>query len=356
MQASWVKISGTKKVARFHTPEVVKLIKERDQHREALAAACDDAFRDLLSDIGAKYQIFRDFVNALATLDCLLSLAKVAARPDYTKPVFTDGTRLTVKKSRHPMLEQLSLDTYVPNDIELSSHGTRGMLLTGPNMGGKSSYVRQVALISIMAQIGSYVPAESAELGIVDAVYTRMGAFDNMMAGESTFMVELSETADILKQASPRSLIILDELGRGTSTHDGVAIAHAVLDYIVRDKKSLLLFITHYQSLSTVANGFESGVLRNMHMKFTESGGNDQDVTFLYELGEGMAHRSYGLNVARLANVPESVIDVAGVKSKELEVTVQSAKLSAIGRQINALGTEENSKRIEGLVNSVELL
>lgn len=292
--ASWAKISGTKKVSRFHTPEVVRCIRERDQHKEALAAACDVAFTALLADISAKYQSFRDCVQALATLDCLLSLATVASQPGYVKPEYSNETCIAVEKGRHPMVEQLLLDTYVPNDTDLASDCTRALLITGPNMGGKSSYVRQVALIAIMGQIGSYVPAESARLGMLDAVFTRMGAFDNMMAGESTFMVELSETSDILKQATPRSLIILDELGRGTSTHDGVAIAQAVLDHVVRDTKSLTLFITHYQNLSALAKGFENGELKNVHMRFTESGDDGQDITFLYEVAEGVAHRSYG--------------------------------------------------------------
>ena len=292
--ASWAKISGTKKVSRFHTPEVVRLIRERDQHKEALAAACDAAFTSLLASISAKYQSFRDCVQALATLDCLLSLASVASQPGYIKPEYTDGTCIKVEQGRHPMVEQLLLDAYVPNDIDLASDRTRALLITGPNMGGKSSYVRQVALIAIMGQIGSYVPAESAQLGMLDAVFTRMGAFDNMMAGESTFMVELSETSDILKQASPRSLIILDELGRGTSTHDGVAIAQAVLDHVVRETRSLTLFITHYQHLSSLAKAFGHGELRNVHMRFTEGGDGGQNVTFLYQVREGVAHRSYG--------------------------------------------------------------
>ena len=325
--ASWAKISGTKKVSRFHTPEVVRLIRERDQHKEALAAACDVAYSRLLAEISSKYQSFRDSVQALATLDCLLSLATIANQPGYVKPEYTNETCISVEQGRHPMVEQLLLDAYVPNDTELASNSTRALLITGPNMGGKSSYVRQVALIAIMGQIGSYVPAESARLGMLDAVFTRMGAFDNMMAGESTFMVELSETSDILKQATPKSLIILDELGRGTSTHDGVAIAQAVLDYVVRDKKSLALFITHYQNLSSLAKGFENGELKNVHMRFTETGDAGQDIIFLYEVGEGVAHRSYGLNVARLANVPESVLEVATVKSKELEYNVSEKHL-----------------------------
>ena len=330
--ASWAKISGTKKVSRFHTPEVVRLIRERDQHKEALAAACDFAFTKLLADISSKYQSFRDCVQALATLDCLLSLAAIASQPGYVKPEYTDETCISVEQGRHPMVEQLLLDAYVPNDTDLASDLTRALLITGPNMGGKSSYVRQVALIAIMGQIGSYVPAESAKLGMLDAVFTRMGAFDNMMAGESTFMVELSETSDILKQATSRSLVILDELGRGTSTHDGVAIAQAVLDHVVREKQSLTLFITHYQNLSALAKGFENGELKNVHMRFKETsdketGDATKEITFLYEIGEGVAHRSYGLNVARLANIPESILNVAAVKSKELEQEASEKQL-----------------------------
>ncbi|KAK4691646.1 DNA mismatch repair protein MSH3, partial [Lecanoromycetidae sp. Uapishka_2] len=343
--ASWAKISGTKKVSRFHTPEVVRLIRERDQHKEALAAACDVAFAKLLADISSKYQSFRDCVQALATLDCLLSLATIASQPGYVKPEYTEEIGISVEQGRHPMVEQLLLDAYVPNDTNLASDGTRALLITGPNMGGKSSYVRQVALIAIMGQIGSYVPAQSARLGMLDAVFTRMGAFDNMMAGESTFMVELSETSDILKQATPRSLIILDELGRGTSTHDGVAIAQAVLNHVVRDKKSLTLFITHYQNLSAVAKGFENEELKNVHMRFTETGDDGQEITFLYEIGEGVAHRSYGLNVARLANVPEPVLEVAAIKSKELE-----------SRSLQTIIFTPNAEGLEQLVTGIEQL
>ncbi|EAW11861.1 mismatch repair protein MSH3 [Aspergillus clavatus NRRL 1] len=334
--ASWVKVSGTKKLSRFHTPEVIQLLRQRDQHKEALAAACDKAFAALLAEIAVNYQLFRDCVQALATLDCLLSLAAIASQPGYVKPEYTDHTCICVEQGRHPMVEQLLLDSYVPNDTDLDTDQTRALLVTGPNMGGKSSYVRQVALIAIMGQIGSYVPARSAKLGMLDAVFTRMGAFDNMLAGESTFMVELSETADILKQATPRSLVILDELGRGTSTHDGVAIAQAVLDYMVRTIRSLTLFITHYQHLSNMTQSFPDHELRNVHMRFTESGaGQDEEITFLYEVGEGVAHRSYGLNVARLANLPAPLLDVAKLKSAELEEQIRRRRLA---RLLTAVG------------------
>ncbi|KAJ9604953.1 Mismatch repair protein msh3 [Cladophialophora chaetospira] len=357
--ASWTKISGTKKVSRFHAPEVVKLLRERDQHKESLAAACDNAFKDLLADISTKYQLFRDTIQNLATLDCLLSLANVASQPEYIRPTFTHDTCVEIEGARHPMVEQLLLESYVPNNISLSQAETRALLVTGPNMGGKSSYVRSVALIAIMAQIGSYVPAASAKLGILDAVFTRMGAFDNMMSGESTFMVELSEASDILKLATERSLVVLDELGRGTSTHDGVAIAASVLDYLVREKKCMTLFITHYQMLARMADGFPDGDLKNVHMRFTEA--DDENVTFLYEVGGGVAHRSYGLNVARLANLGEHVIDTARGKSLELEATTRRRQVAALAQTLvsgvsGRAGRELDGDSLDALVEAIEVM
>lgn len=364
--ASWIKVSGTKRVSRFHTAKVIQLVRERDQHKEALAAACDKAFAALLADISAQYQSLRDCVQSLATLDCLLSLAEIAQQPGYVKPMFTEEAGLHIEQGRHPMVEQLLTDAYVPNDTKLHPDETRALLVTGPNMGGKSSYVRQVALIAIMGQIGSYVPAASARLGLLDAVFTRMGAFDNMLAGESTFMVELSETADILKQATPRSLVILDELGRGTSTHDGVAIAQAVLDYMVRSIGSLTLFITHYQHLSRIVHSFPDQTLRNVHMRFTETSDRDTDgeeeITFLYEVAEGVAHRSYGLNVARLANLPSAVIDVARQKSAELEFSIRRKRLAGLVGAVNRVlgesdgGQSPQDELFDRLVASAEQL
>jgi DNA mismatch repair protein MSH3 len=353
--ASWAKISGTKKLSRFHPPEIVKLLRERDQHKESLAAACDQAYRALLADISTKYQLFRDAIQSLAALDCLLSLANVASQPGYVRPTFVAGTKIEVQGARHPMVEQLLIDSYVPNGVSLAQDGTRALLVTGPNMGGKSSYVRSVALICIMAQIGSFVPATSATLGVLDAVFTRMGAFDNMMSGESTFMVELSETADILKLATDRSLVVLDELGRGTSTHDGVAIAASVLDHLARDRQCLTLFITHYQVLARMADG-SAGALKNVHMRFTEQ--DDEHVTFLYEVGEGVAHRSYGLNVARLANISEHVIDVARTKSAELEAATKTRRVAAVARVLSAETDDEaaGGDRLEAILEAIETL
>jgi DNA mismatch repair protein MSH3 len=372
--ASWAKISGTKKVSRFHTPDVIRMLRERDQHKESLSAACDIAFSSLLKEVSTNYALLRDAVSSLSTLDCLLSFASVALLPGYCKPTFTSNPSINITAGRHPMIEALLPGTYIPNNTSLSTapNSTRALLITGPNMGGKSSYVRQTALICLLAQIGSFVPAESATLGLLDGIYTRMGAYDSLFTGQSTFQLELSETSSILKSATPRSLVILDELGRGTSTHDGVAIAGAVLDWVVREAKCMCLFITHYQTLAGVARGFEKGKeLKNVHMKFTaakapdvEMGDathneekGDEEITFLYEVGEGVAHRSYGLNVARLANIPKPVLETAASKSHELEMEVKQKKLRSLEKLMhNVLSGETHIDQLEQLIVGIEEL
>ncbi|KAK6842017.1 MutS domain V [Apiospora arundinis] len=376
--ASWMKISGTKKLSRFHTPEVVRLISERDQHKEALAAACDAAFAELLSTVASDYQPLRDAVSGLATLDCLLSLSKVAALPGYSKPTFLPSDfppTISVQNGRHPIAEQTLTTSYIPFTTTLgAAPGPLAQLITGPNMGGKSSYVRAVALLVLLAQVGSFVPADALELTLTDAIYTRMGARDNLFTGESTFMVEVSETAHILRAATPRSLVILDELGRGTSTHDGAAIAQAVLQQVVEENRCLTLFITHYQNLSRVADSFE-GRIRNVHMRFeatksgrvlddsamedtddASSGGLDEEITFLYEVAEGVAHRSYGLNVARLARIPRKVMDVAAKKSRELENEIAKRRLDGTVRLLADVLQSNGGDQLDQLVSSIEQL
>ncbi|KAI5918258.1 DNA mismatch repair protein msh3 [Camillea tinctor] len=380
--ASWVKVSGTKKLSRFHTPEVVRLLSERDQHKEALSAACDAAFADLLRAVASDYQPLRDAVSSLATLDCLLSLSKVAALPGYTKPSFLPADHpptISVSAGRHPIAEQTLSTSYIPFSTSLSSPSPLAHLITGPNMGGKSSFVRAVALLVLLAQIGSYVPADGLTLTLADAIHTRMGARDNLFAGESTFMVEVSETARILRAATPRSLVVLDELGRGTSTHDGAAIAAAVLRHVVEDARCLTLFITHYQSLARVADGIPGARCRNLHMRFTatkskqhrrgddamdtredneeaeEELDGDEEITFLYEVGEGVAHRSYGLNVARLARIPRKVLDVAARKSRELEDEIKKRRLAGAAKLLADV-FEHGPDQLDNLISSIEQL
>lgn len=383
--ASWIKISGTKKLSRFHTPEVIRMISERDQHKEALAAACDHAFSNLLSSLAAQYQPLRDAVSALATLDCLLSLAKVASLPGYTKPTFLPADApptIAITAGRHPIAEHTLPNGYIPFTTTLSSPTPLAHLITGPNMGGKSSFVRAAALLVLLAQVGSYVPAGAMSLTLADGIHTRMGARDNLFAGESTFMVEVSETAAILRAATPRSLVVLDELGRGTSTHDGAAIAHAVLDYVVRETRCLTLFITHYQNLARIAEGMGGGLVRNVHMRFTaarvagpggeggagggsdeedEEGagglGGDEEITFLYEVAEGVAHRSYGLNVARLAKIPRKVLEVAAKKSRELEDEIKARRLRGVtALMTDMLSGKGGDQSLDQLISGIEQL
>ncbi|KAF4335149.1 DNA mismatch repair MSH3 [Fusarium beomiforme] len=356
--ASWVKISGTKKLSRFHTPEVLCFITERDQHREALAAACDRAFKDLLASISADYQPLRDAVSALATLDCILSLSKVAAMPGYSRPSFLPSSAdptISITNGRHAIAEHTLDGGYIPFSTTLAHPSPLAHLITGPNMGGKSSFVRALALIVLLSQVGSYVPADALSLTLCDAIHTRTGARDNLFAGESTFMVEVSETARILRSAGPRSLVILDELGRGTSTHDGAAIAQAVLQHVVTETRCLTLFITHYQNLARVAEGLHG--VKNVHMKFKAEKGEDgeEHVTFLYEVGEGVAHRSYGLNVARLARIPKKVIDVAALKSSQMEQEMKMRRFKGICRTLSDV-IYNGSDQLDQLVSGIEQL
>ncbi|KAF9185929.1 Mismatch repair protein msh3 [Haplosporangium sp. Z 767] len=399
---SWVKISGTKQVSRFHTPETIQLIQAKAQHQERLALACERAFAAFQHEFSERYEVFRDLVQNLAVLDCLFSLAVVACMPGYVKPEYVDDDNqdsmdvdqvqgqctqktfpmecdvkdlgeaplpasrqrtskitIDIHHGRHPMVEQmLPPGNFVANDIWFGTQPSTGvsektMIITGPNMGGKSCYIRQVALLCIMAQIGSYLPADSARVSLLDAVYTRMGASDNIFGHESTFMVELQETSDILKMATPRSLVILDELGRGTSTLDGVAIAYAVLSHVVAHIDAITLFVTHYPSLADVAKEFPEGRVRNYHMGFmasverstlktslkaaeleeamdestlsgtSDSVLDDMDIVFLYKLVRGVSLKSYGLNVARMAKLPLPLIARAKAKSKELEMVLE---------------------------------
>ncbi|XP_061585427.1 DNA mismatch repair protein Msh3 isoform X2 [Cololabis saira] len=335
----WVKISGTKAVGRYHSPFLVNRYKKLQQLREQLLLDCQREWTHFLDQFGEHYHTMKRAISHLATVDCLFSLAEVAKQGDYCRPeVCENQRRITVRDGRHPAIDLLmgEHNQYVPNHTDLQGDGRRTMIITGPNMGGKSSYIRQVALICIMAQMGSYVPASAARLGILDGVYTRMGASDNIYKGRSTFMEELTEASEIISRATERSLVILDELGRGTSTHDGIAIAYATLEYFIRDVKSLTLFVTHYPPLCELERAYPEHV-SNYHMAFllneTDISADTDDgevrpefITFLFQLTEAAAGRSYGLNVARLADVPDPVLQTAARKAQELEVTVNARR------------------------------
>jgi DNA mismatch repair protein MutS len=255
--------------------------------------------------------------HALAEIDVYLSLAEVAARQNYCRPTINDGETIHIVAGRHPVVEQTQAETaFIPNDTNLSNTEAQICIITGPNMAGKSTYLRQVALITLMTQIGSYVPAEAATIGLVDRIFTRIGAQDDLATGQSTFMVEMVETANILHHATPRSLIILDEIGRGTSTYDGLAIARAVVEYLHNNKRSgaRTLFATHYHELVEVAHLLPR--IRCWNVAVTEEAGK---VVFLRKIVPGGADRSYGIHVAQLAGIPRPVIHRAEEILEELE-------------------------------------
>ncbi|XP_051924781.1 DNA mismatch repair protein Msh3 isoform X2 [Hippocampus zosterae] len=335
----WVKVSSTKAVGRYHSPFVVERHKKLLQLREQLLLDCQREWTAFMDQFGEHYHTMKRAISHLATMDCLFSLAEVAKHGEYCRPEVSESERqIVIKDGRHPAIDLLMGEhsQYVPNHAQLQADGKRTMIITGPNMGGKSSYIRQVALICIMAQMGSYVPSSAAHLGILDAIYTRMGASDNIYKGRSTFMEELTEASEIISHATERSLVILDELGRGTSTHDGIAIAYATLEYLIRDVRCFTLFVTHYLPLCELERVYPQHV-SNYHMSFllnepdVATGTRDGDIrpefiTFLYQLSEGAAGRSYGLNVARLADIPESILQTASLKARELEDAVNSRR------------------------------
>ncbi|XP_024131961.1 DNA mismatch repair protein Msh3 isoform X1 [Oryzias melastigma] len=339
--SDWVKISSTKAVGRYHSPLLIERYKKVQQLREQLLLDCQREWTDFLDQFGEHYHTMKRAISHLATMDCLFSLAEVAQQGDYCRPkVCADQRQIMIRDGRHPAIDLLmgEQNQFVPNHTDLQGDTKRTMIITGPNMGGKSSYIRQVALICIMAQIGSYVPASEARLGLLDGIYTRMGASDNIYKGRSTFMEELTEASEIICRASERSLVILDELGRGTSTHDGIAIAYATLEYFIKHVKSFTLFVTHYPPLCELERTYPDHV-SNYHMAFLlnetciSSDTSDSDVqpefiTFLYKLTEGAAGQSYGLNVAKLAGVPDPILCTAARKAQELESVVEARRRS----------------------------
>ncbi len=262
----------------------------------------------------------------MAQLDVLTALAQVAAENNYCRPIVDDSDELTITEGRHPVVEQmLKGSMFVPNDTTLNCGADRCLIITGPNMAGKSTYMRQNALIALMAQIGSFVPASSCHVGVVDAIFTRIGASDDLSAGQSTFMVEMTEVAEILKNATAKSLVVLDEIGRGTSTFDGMSIARAVVEHIADPAKGLgckTLFATHYHELTELEGGVDG--VKNYNIAVKKRG---EDITFLRRIVRGPADDSYGIEVAKLAGLPGSVTRRAHEVLRALEATAPKNKV-----------------------------
>lgn len=255
--------------------------------------------------------------NTIAKLDIIRSLAEVAFKNNYVKPEINNGDKILIKEGRHPVVESLLKDApFVPNNANLDNSENMVSIITGPNMAGKSTYMRQTAIIVLMAQIGSFVPADKAEIGVVDSIFTRIGASDDLASGQSTFMLEMNEVADILKNATKKSLLILDEIGRGTSTFDGMSIAKAVLEYVSDNKRlgAKTLFATHYHELTSMVDDFDN--IKNYNIAVKKHG---DDITFLRRIVPGAADDSYGIEVAKLSGIPDSIISRAKTILKEIE-------------------------------------
>ena len=246
-----------------------------------------------------------DTARALAALDVLAGLADAAAAANYTKPHMHEGGEFAATDARHPIVERHLAEAFVPNDVTLDSAASQLVILTGPNMGGKSTYLRQVALLGLMAQAGSFVPARSAKLAVLDRIFARVGASDNITRGQSTFMVEMQETATILHAATSRSLVILDEIGRGTATFDGMSLAWAVAEHLASNRlvRPKTIFATHYHELTDLADGVPGVV--NLHVAAREF---KDSIVFLHKIVSGRSDRSYGIHVARLAGLPPAVV------------------------------------------------
>jgi DNA mismatch repair protein MutS len=311
---------------RFTTPELKEYEAKILDAQEKIVEIERRLFTELRTAIAAEAKRIRQTALALAEVDLLGSLAHIAALRDYCRPQLVDGSgELEIVDGRHPVIEQQELaggsERFVPNDLYLNSTTHNILLLTGPNMGGKSTYLRQSALILILAQMGSFVPARSAKLSIVDRVFTRIGASDNLARGRSTFMVEMTETAAILHTATARSLILLDEVGRGTATYDGLAIAWAAVEYLHARVRAKTLFATHYFELTELAEQLEG--VKNYHVSVKETGGG---IVFLRKVEPGAADRSYGIEVAKLAGLPHEVVTRAREVLAEHEFAEQQAR------------------------------
>lgn len=274
-----------------------------------------ELFNNLLNQIKVYLPKLHDIAVALSTIDALYALADISSENGYTRPIFDTKHALHMEEARHPILDRMMKTTrYVSNNLHMEDTNDV-LMITGPNMGGKSTYMRQTALLVIMAQIGCFVPAKSVHMPLFDQIFTRIGASDDIMSGQSTFMVEMIEANNALQNASENSLILFDEIGRGTSTYDGMALAQAMLEYIIRNIKAKTLFSTHYHELTDMAE--KNASIRNVHVEVHEE---DDKVTFLYRIVDGKADKSYGINVARLAHLPNSVLDRAKQIQNNLEL------------------------------------
>lgn len=314
----WIRKQTLANAERYITQELKEYEEKIMGADEKILALEPRLFTELVTDMAEFIPQIQINANIIARLDCLLSFAKAAEEHRYVRPVVADDCVLQIKAGRHPVIEtQLPMgEEYVPNDIELDAEQQQIMIITGPNMAGKSALLRQTALITLMAQMGCFVPAEAARIGLVDKIFTRVGASDNISLGESTFMVEMTEASDILNNVTPRSLVLFDELGRGTSTYDGISIAWAIVEYLHEHQgaQARTLFATHYHELNEMEKNFSR--IKNYNVSVKELNGK---VIFLRKLMRGGSEHSFGIHVAEIAGMPKSIVNRANTILKQLE-------------------------------------
>jgi len=363
----WVRKQTLTNAERYITEELKTLEAKILGAEEKISILEEEVYQNLVLFISDYISQIQKDASVIARLDCLSTFAAIAKRNNYCRPTLDDSLVIDIKAGRHPVIEHhLPLgEAYVPNDIFLDNDSTQIMMITGPNMAGKSALLRQVAIISIMAQMGSFVPAQEARLGIIDKVFTRVGATDNISSGESTFMVEMNETASIMNNISERSLILMDEIGRGTSTYDGISIAWALAEYLhtnpIASPKTL--FATHYHELNELSNSFER--IKNFNIATKEVG---QKVIFLRKLQPGGSNHSFGIYVAKLAGMPASIIDranniLAHLEEKSMDVDDQKTDLKSAVRNIPSAPmqlsifdqTDETAKAIKTAINKLNI-
>ena len=320
---------------RYITPRMKELEAQILTARDRISFMESEVFSKICEVVSLEVSKLKQSAEALALIDVFNSFAVVAQNENYTKPNLNRSGRIHIEEGRHPVVESITTKSmFISNDTDLNLEESQIIILTGPNMSGKSTYLRQVGLITLMAQIGSYVPARSANISVVDRIFTRVGLQDDLTAGQSTFMVEMVETASILNQATRHSLIILDEIGRGTSTYDGLAIARSVAEHLHNSSNlgCKTLFATHYHEMTSLSS--ELSRAKNYHVSVTEDNGN---IVFLRRIVEGGADRSYGVHVARLAGIPSSIVNRAWEILRELEEYQGSVKLSATGNSVEGV-------------------
>ncbi len=314
---SWIRKQTLVNAERYITPELKEYESKIMSAQERIGVIEYNIYNKIIDEISEQIIVLKKNANIISFLDCLLSFSKISTKYNYVKPVINNSSNLRIIKGRHPVIEQQleHLKSYIPNDIILNQENQQLIMITGPNMSGKSAILRQTALIVLMAQIGCFVPAENVEIGIVDKIFTRVGASDNISMGESTFMVEMNETASILNNLSKNSLILLDEIGRGTSTYDGISIAWSIAEYIHQHKtKAKTLFATHYHELNEMTNQFER--IKNYNVSIKRKNG---EVIFMRTLKEGGSNHSFGIHVAKMAGMPIDVVKNAEGILKQLQ-------------------------------------